>query len=95
MLGPQKREQLQRLGRMLGLRPFDVSLVIAIVQDQARQGFAPDRCPAAGQRQLELVLPPEKVNLLKWLRSPRGITSMGWVGAVVLLELIVLWAMMR
>lgn len=57
MLAPDARDRLLALGERVGLRPFDVSLVIAIVQDAARAGedplgrFAEDR--------LRLVRPAE------------------------------------
>ena len=38
ILTPESREGLLRVGRVLGLRAFDASLVIAIVQDAARRG---------------------------------------------------------
>lgn len=38
VLPPERRARLNDLGRRLGLRPFDVSLIIAIVQDEARTG---------------------------------------------------------
>ena len=37
-LTPERREQLLKAGKTLGLRPFESNLVIAIVQDQARTG---------------------------------------------------------
>jgi hypothetical protein len=37
-LTPERREQLLKTGHKLGLRSFESSLVIAIVQDQARSG---------------------------------------------------------
>lgn len=37
-LTPDRRDQLMRSGRTLGLRPFETNLIIAIVQDQARRG---------------------------------------------------------
>lgn len=55
ILAPDRREQLQRVGKLLGLTAFDVSLVIAIVQDQARRGYASEYCPTAGQDQLCMV----------------------------------------
>lgn len=45
VLPPESRERLIGLGARLGLRPFDTSLVIAVVQDGAREGddpLAPD-----------------------------------------------------
>lgn len=38
ILRPEARERLLGLGARVGLRPFDTSLVIAIVQDAARSG---------------------------------------------------------
>ncbi len=38
LLAPEHRSNLLRLGRILGLTPFEANLVIAIVQDQARRG---------------------------------------------------------
>ena len=38
ILRPADRTRLNRLGRSMGLTPFQCSLVIAIVQDQARRG---------------------------------------------------------
>ncbi len=37
MLTPERRDELLASGRKLGLRPFESNLVIAVVQDQARQ----------------------------------------------------------
>lgn len=56
---PEQREKLLRLGRMLGLSPFDSNLVVAIVQDQARRGYAPSHCPLAGEKQLTMVPLPD------------------------------------
>ena len=51
LLRPEARERLLRLGRTMGLGPFDANLVIAIVQDQARRGLG----PGAGVGQLALI----------------------------------------
>lgn len=59
MLPPEKRERLIRTGRMLGLTAFDSNLIIAIVQDQARRGYAPSYCPAAGEEQLTMIALPQ------------------------------------
>jgi|GEM_PF-1487419 len=68
VLRPEHRERLMRVGRNLGLTPFDASLVIVIVQDQARRGYDAEYCPTAGQPQLELVNPPQrpKRSALHW-----------------------------
>lgn len=57
-LPPEKRQRLCRLGTRLGLTLFDSSLILAIVQDRARRGIEPSLCPAAGQRELEMVRRP-------------------------------------
>ena len=58
VLGPERRQQLIRLGQMLGLNVFDTNLIIAIVQDQARRGHVPSACPAAGESRLAMVRLP-------------------------------------
>ncbi|MEX2212795.1 MAG: hypothetical protein WD768_01620 [Phycisphaeraceae bacterium] len=60
ILSPEKREKLVRLGKVMGLTAFDANLVIAIVQDQARRGYAPQFCPAAGEQQLRMVPLPRR-----------------------------------
>ncbi|MGB0766084.1 MAG: hypothetical protein ACPGYV_00075 [Phycisphaeraceae bacterium] len=61
ILPPVKRESLMAMGKSMGLTPFDCSLILAIVQDRARRGIAPDHCPAAGEAQLALIpLPPTR-----------------------------------
>ncbi len=55
VLPPERRESLNRLGKIMGLTPFDTALVIAIVQDQARRGVTPAMCPSAGESQLRLI----------------------------------------
>lgn len=69
ILAPDRRQKLQQLGKLLGLTAFDTSLVIAIVQDQARRGYAPEHCPTAGQTQLCMVgLPrPTQRRRLFWI----------------------------
>lgn len=56
IISPQRRHRLLAAGAGLGLRPFDTSLVIAIVQDAARSGL-----PALGsttEERLTLVRQP-------------------------------------
>jgi hypothetical protein len=86
LLTPEKRERLVRLGKIMGLSAFDASLVIAIVQDQARRGYAPAYCPTAGEPQLRMV-PPARMRpwpMRRWL----GITTT--VAACLALEVAVL-----
>lgn len=46
VLRPERRERLLKTARLLGLRAFDASLVIAMVQDAARRGEARPGYPA-------------------------------------------------
>jgi hypothetical protein len=46
ILRPIDRQNLLRLGGVLGLNPFDTNLVIAIVQDRARRGQGPESAKA-------------------------------------------------
>jgi hypothetical protein len=78
LLDPEQRERLLRLGRALGLSPFDSNLVIAIVQDQARRGVAPAQCPQAGAQQLGMVPRPPGATLRGWLVSSRW-AVVGWL----------------
>ena len=59
VLPPAKRETLMATGKSMGLTAFDCSLILAIVQDRARRGIAPDQCPAAGEAQLALIPLPQ------------------------------------
>ncbi len=43
LLTPERRERLMTISRAMGLRPFDASLIIAIVQDAARRTGHPTR----------------------------------------------------
>jgi hypothetical protein len=89
VLPPEKRDELMRSGRKLGLRPFESNLVIAIVQDRARSGRrARDAAPA-----LALVHPPQdrlerngsEVTWPKWFAALAGAAAvatllMRWIG---------------
>jgi hypothetical protein len=43
VLSPERRDELMKSGRKMGLRPFEANLVIAIVQDRARSGGRTER----------------------------------------------------
>ena len=49
VLTPENRDRLRKDASALGLRPFDASLIIAIVQDAARAGLEPLGPDAAGK----------------------------------------------
>ncbi len=76
VLSPEKRGRLIKLGKLLGLSPFDANVIIAIVQNKAREGQTQtldfDSCEL-----LSLIHPPEK-------RTP---TKLNWftVGVCVAL----------
>jgi hypothetical protein len=90
ILGPEKRDRLVKLGKLLGMTGFDANLVIAIVQDQARRGYAPDFCPTAGESQLAMVpLPREgESDVEKRVRRIGVITGM--IMLIVGIEMMVL-----
>lgn len=87
VLPPDKRERLVKIGKMFGLTAFDANLIIAIVQDQARRGYAPAYCPTAGEPQLRMVPPPQKT---KWMTPQRTFMIAGIIMGFIALELIVL-----
>ena len=90
VLSPEKRQRLLRLGRVMGLTPFDCNLVIAIVQDQARRGHAPEGCPAAGESQLQMVPLPTPAGVVERLRRRPAWLATALVLTAVLVELALL-----
>ncbi len=90
VLRPEKRERLVHLGKILGLSPFDANLVIAIVQDQARRGFAPSHCPTAGEPQLRLVPLPHRELSEADARSRRILIISAIIAVLVGFELVIL-----
>jgi hypothetical protein len=70
-LTQERRVQVMRTARRLGVRPFDANLIIAIVQDQARRGHGLRE--AAGM--ITLIDPPK--------RRSAGSTWVRWASAVV------------
>lgn len=87
VLPPDKRDRLVKIGKMFGLTAFDANLIIAIVQDQARRGYAPAYCPTAGEPQLRMVPPPQKT---KWMTGQRTMLIAGIIAGFIALELIAL-----
>jgi hypothetical protein len=93
-LSPERRQNLLRLGRIMGLSPFDSNLVIAIVQDQARRGFASDYCPTAAAPQLSMVPLPRAFQSRTGWRAlmPLPPRHMAVLAVIVATEiLLVLW----
>jgi hypothetical protein len=83
---PETRRRLMLIGRRLGLRPFDTSLVIAIIQDGARRGEDP-----LGQMsvsRLKLVNDGETADaahVLTWSRVAAMVMAAGLFGAAATL----------
>lgn len=90
ILGPEKRDRLVKIGKMMGLTAFDANLVIAIVQDQARRGYAPEYCPTAGEPQLAMVPLPRKELSDVEARTRRIGIICGVISVLVGIELVVL-----
>lgn len=83
ILRPERREQLVRTGKVMGLSAFDCNLVIAIVQDQARRGYEPQYCPTAGEPQLRLVPLPRRARFMRRQRAYIAITVAGIIAMEV------------
>lgn len=93
ILRPERREGLLRLGGALGLSLFDANLVLAIVQDQARRGYAPTHCPAAGEMQLRMVPLPSAARFRAAFRARRALYIACGVAALIAAEILLLtWA---
>ncbi|MEM8736865.1 MAG: hypothetical protein AAGG38_00060 [Planctomycetota bacterium] len=87
ILPPDKRDRLVKLGKMFGLTAFDANLIIAIVQDQARRGFSPSHCPAAGEGLLRMVPPARRE---RWMTGRRTLLIAALIAGFIALELVVL-----
>lgn len=90
LLRPEKRERLIRLGRLMGLTPFDCNLVIAIVQDQARRGYVAAECPTAAADQLQMVPVPRYSSVLSRLRQHPALLVGGILVTMLVGELLLL-----
>ena len=90
VLTPERREKLLRVGKMMGLTLFDCNLVIAIVQDQARRGYAPEYCPTAGEAQLALVPRSRFSGLRAPWRGRRAMATAALIVGIIAVELAVL-----
>ena len=90
ILGPERRDRLVKLGKLMGLTAFDANLVIAIVQDQARRGHAPALCPTAGESQLAMVPLPRSMDAKLDARTRRIGIITGVITLLVGIELILL-----
>jgi len=71
ILPPDRRHKLATLARGMGLRPFDASLIIAVVQDGIRSG--------------EGGLSREVEARLAFIRGAEASSRTGWTTAIILL----------
>lgn len=90
MLTPERRDELMESGKKLGLRPFESNLVIAVVQDQARQEI-PFRLadPTIGiigvkRTPRKSITRRERESAARWLVAAIG-------GAIALAAVIIRW----
>jgi hypothetical protein len=88
ILRPEKRELLIMLGKRLGLSPFDANLIIAMVQDQARRGYAPEYCPTAAEPQLRMVPLPRGGLTRATGRPSRALLVAGVLAIILAVELV-------
>lgn len=90
VMPPEQRQRLIRLGRVMGMTPFDANLVIAIVQDQARRGYEASYCPIAGEGQLAMVPLPRRTPLSDQLPGRRPLMMAIAIAAILLTEILLL-----
>lgn len=79
ILPPEARSRISDIGRRLGLRPFDVSLIIAIVQDEARVGAGRMNADVAAR----LAMVPGAGDRAGDEPAQSGLWWMAWAGATV------------
>jgi hypothetical protein len=80
---PERRQRVMRTANLLGVRPFDASLIIAIVQDRARRGEG----LAQAASTLALVHKPKR----HW---PVSHTSLRWIAAIaaaLMANILLIW----
>jgi hypothetical protein len=90
ILPQEKREHLLSAGTAMGLSPFDANLIIAIVHDQARQGWRSEQCAAASAERLARVSLP-KSTCGRWGGIRHVLVSSLIVGAVLGLEVLIMY----
>ncbi|MEM6391791.1 MAG: hypothetical protein AAF797_03375 [Planctomycetota bacterium] len=88
VLTPDRRQGLMRLASVMGLTAFDASLILAIVQDQARRGHRPEHCAAAGADQLMMIPAPTGSSIGK---ARRLWTIAGLTVCLIGLQLLTVW----
>lgn len=82
VLRPRARSNLLTTARVLGLRPFDANLVIAIVQDAARRGESPLGFETADRLAMVAPPPPASAGRAGWLLAAL-VLGVAWAGVLV------------
>jgi hypothetical protein len=88
ILPPEHRVRMTELGRRLGLRAFDVNLIIAIVQDHARCGAG--ESPAEMTAKLALI--PGTAQALERRETDARTWWAAWIAATMVLASVFLVA---
>lgn len=85
IIAPESRSRLLASGKRLGLRDFDTSLIIAIVQDNARRGLDPLGHGAMSSLQLIGVSHPDQSSKrgITWPIAVIWMLASAWAGAIV------------
>lgn len=81
ILPPERRATLVDLAGRLGLRPFDASLIIAIVQDGARRGVSVEDTDTTDR--LRLVRAAQRRRDVLWSVLLAGALALGMTVAVI------------
>lgn len=88
VLTPEKRDRLLRIAAVLGLRPFDANLIIAIVQDSVRCGLDP--LGQATSERVAMIRDPATVlrdESWAWFIKATWVSALGAAGALFLVKL--------
>lgn len=93
ILRPEKREQLMKLGRVLGLSAFDVTLVIAILQDRARRGISGTDSDLNGQLLMigNPTHPVPRQTVSRRLRLSKPTLTLVILALILLAQAIAVW----
>lgn len=89
VITPGKRDRLMKLAKMLGLRDFDATLIIAIVQDSVRCGVEPLGNVTA--ERVAMVRQPardhDRDDSWQWFVRTACVSALGAAGALMLVKL--------
>lgn len=80
---PERRQRIMRTAHLLGVRPFDASLIIAIVQDRARRGEGLAEAAAT----LALVHRPKRARSA----SQTGLRWIAAIAAALMANALLIW----